>query len=495
MDQARIDELASKRISRQSHFIEGRACSSDGGGHIEVLSPRDGAKLTTIAAGNQADIDRAVDAARSAYEGNSWSSLAPAARKSVLLKLSELIRAHAEELAVLGVRDNGTEISMAMRAEPASAATTFQYYAESIDKVYGEIAPTGQHVLGLVERQPVGVVGVIVPWNFPLMIAAWKLAPALAVGNSVVVKPAETASLTILKLAELARLAGVPEGVLNVVTGSGEEAGAALALHNDVDVLAFTGSGMVGRKLLEYSARSNLKPVYLELGGKSPHIIFDDTADLEKAAVTAAHAVFRNNGQVCIAGSRLLVQRGVYNQVLEILQATAERYRVGDPLDLNSDIGAINSEQQLQKNLASIVAAKEDGANLLTGGEQILGDSGGYYMQPTIFTDVASDMGIASEEIFGPVLGVMEFDEENHAIEVANDSKYGLAAGVWTANLSRAHRMVRAIDAGIVHVNCYGGTDITVPMGGMKQSGNGYDKSLHALDKYSTLKTAWMALT
>jgi len=428
MDQARIDELASKRISRQSHFIEGRACSSDGGGHIEVLSPRDGAKLTTIAAGNQADIDRAVDAARSAYEGNSWSSLAPAARKSVLLKLSELIRAHAEELAVLGVRDNGTEISMAMRAEPASAATTFQYYAESIDKVYGEIAPTGQHVLGLVERQPVGVVGVIVPWNFPLMIAAWKLAPALAVGNSVVVKPAETASLTILKLAELARLAGVPEGVLNVV-------------------------------------------------------------------VTAAHAVFRNNGQVCIAGSRLLVQRGVYNHVLEILQATAERYRVGDPLDLNSDIGAINSEQQLQKNLASIVAAKEDGANLLTGGEQILGDSGGYYMQPTIFTDVASDMGIASEEIFGPVLGVMEFDEENHAIEVANDSKYGLAAGVWTANLSRAHRMVRAIDAGIVHVNCYGGTDITVPMGGMKQSGNGYDKSLHALDKYSTLKTAWMALT
>ena len=309
------------------------------------------------------------------------------------------------------------------------------------------------------------------------------------------VKPAETASLTILKLAELAHQAGVPAGVLNVVTGSGQEAGRALALHNDVDVLAFTGSGAVGRKLLEYSARSNLKPVYLELGGKSPHIIFDDAADLEKAAVTAAHAIFRNNGQVCVAGSRLLVQRGAYSQVLEILQATAERYRVGDPLDLNSDIGAINSEQQLEKNLASITAAKEDGAALITGGEQVLEDSGGYYMQPTVFAEVTSSMRIANEEIFGPVLGVMVFDEEGHAIEIANDTKYGLAAGVWTANLSRAHRMVRAIDAGVVHVNCYGGTDVTVPMGGMKQSGNGYDKSLHALDKYSALKTAWMALT
>ena len=409
-------------------------------------------------------------------------------------RIADLIEKHALELAVLGVRDNGTEISMALKAEPGSAAATFRYYGELIDKVYGEIAPSADSVLALVHKEPVGVVGVIVPWNFPMMIGAWKIAPALAAGNSVVLKPAEVASLSLLRLAQLCSEAGLPDGVLNVVTGKGSIAGEAMGRHMDVDVLAFTGSGFVGRKLLEYSAASNLKRVYLELGGKSPNVVFDDAPDLEQAAKTAVNGLFRNSGQVCVAGSRLLVQKTIHRDFAARVAELAAKIKVGDPLDLSTEAGAVSSLDQLQKDLGHADQALSDGARLLTGGTRIREETGGFYMAPTVFDDVKPDMALAKEEVFGPVLGIMSFETEDEAIRLANGTDFGLASGVWTSNLSRAHRMIRSIRAGIVHVNTYGGSDLTVPLGGHKQSGNGHDKSPHALDKYFDLKTAWIQL-
>ncbi len=412
----------------------------------------------------------------------------------MLHKLADLIEANALELAVLGVRDNGTEISMAFKAEPGSAAGTFRYYAEALDKIYGEIAPTAPGVLGLVHKEPVGVVGAIVPWNFPIMIGAWKLAPALAAGNSVVMKPAETASLSLLKLAELAAEAGLPDGVLNVVTGKGSVTGEALALSMDVDVLVFTGSGGVGRRLLEYSARSNLKRCYLELGGKSPNVVFADAPDLEEAAKVSAAGIFRNAGQVCVAGSRLLVEDSVHDEFVEALSRHAAAMKVGDPLDLTTNIGAVNNLTQLEGNLGFVTRAQEEGAHVALGGSRVLEDTGGYYMEPTVLTGVQPQHHVAQNEVFGPVLAVTPFKTDEEAVQIANSTNFGLAAGVWTSNLSRAHRMVRDIQAGVVHVNTYGGADGTVPLGGVKQSGNGHDKSMHAFDKYFDLKTAWMQL-
>ncbi len=494
MLQSEIDGLRRVAVPPQQHFIAGAAVESAGGARLDVLSPIDGKSLTTIADGDDVDVDRAVQAARRIYESGAWSLAAPAARKKILLRFADLIERHAFELAVLGVRDNGTEIGMAYKAEPLSAVATIRYYAEAIDKVYGEIAPTSREVLGLIQRDPLGVVGVIVPWNFPLMIGAWKVAPALAAGNSVVVKPPESASLTLLRLAALASEAGLPDGVLNVVTGRGATAGEALALHMDVDVLAFTGSGPVGRRLLEYSARSNLKRVYLELGGKSPNVVFNDVPDVKQAAKVSANGIFRNSGQVCVAGSRLLVQSGVYDQFMAELLAVTGELKVGDPLDLAFDIGAVTSESQLRKNLAAVARAEQEGAKRLSGGKRLHEESGGYYMAPTVFADVRPEMNLWREEVFGPVLAVSRFEDEAEAVRLANASSYGLAAAVWTGSLSTAHRMIRAINAGVVHVNTYGGTDVTVPLGGFKQSGFGRDKSLHALDEYTDRKTAWIAL-
>ena len=422
------------------------------------------------------------------------SIAAPAVRKKVLLRLADLIEKHALELAVLGVRDNGTEIGMAYKAEPLSAAATFRYYAEAIDKVYGEIAPTAPDVLGLIHREPLGVVAAIVPWNFPMMIGAWKVAPALAAGNCVMLKPAEVASLTLLRMGELAAEAGLPEGVLNVVTGRGTVTGEALGLHMDVDAIAFTGSGPVGRRLLDYSARSNLKRVHLELGGKSPNIVFADAPDLDVAAKVSANGIFRNAGQVCVAGSRLLVQSSIYDAFVEKLVAATAKMKVGDPLDVKSDIGAVSSIEQLKKNLGHVATALDDGATLVAGGQRIREETGGYYMEPTIFGDVGPNMTVAREEVFGPVLAVQRFEDEAEAVRLANGTVYGLASAVWTSNLAKAHRMVRAVRAGVVHVNTYGGADLTVPLGGFGQSGFGRDKSLHAFDKYSDLKTAWISL-
>lgn len=494
LEQSKIDTLRKQDIPHRGHFIDGQVVDGASGERLEVLSPINGQVLTSIARGNDADVARAITSGRKAFETRTWAGMPPAARKKVLLRLAELIEEQALELAVLGVRDNGTEIGMAIKAEPGSAAGTFRYYAEAIDKIPGEIAPTADNVLGLVHHEPVGVVGAILPWNFPLMIGAWKIAPALATGNSIVVKPAEAASLTLLRLAELASEAGLPDGVFNVVTGKGSMVGEALALSIDVDVLVFTGSGMVGRRLLEYSARSNLKRVYLELGGKSPNIVFDDVADLDHAAMVSAMGIFRNSGQVCVAGSRLLVQRSIHDRFVDALCVAAKKLRVGDPLDLASNVGAVTSLAQLEQNLGFVEKARAEGADLALGGARILQDTGGYYMEPTVMTGVGIEDTLNQQEVFGPVLAVTPFDTEAEATALANSTTYGLAAGLWTTDLSRAHRMIRAIRTGIVHVNTYGGSDNTVPLGGVGQSGNGHDKSLHALDKYINLKSAWIQL-
>ncbi len=394
---------------------------------------------------------------------------------------------------LLIARDIGMDIGTVMRVELSACIEAIRYYAEVADKVMGEVAPTADGLLGLVHRQPVGVVAAIVPWNSPMMVSAWKIAPALAAGNSVILKPAETASLALLRLGDYARAAGLPDGVLNILTGRGAVCGAALGLHMDVDVLAFTGSGPVGRRLLEYSARSNLKHVYLELGGKSPNIVFAD-ADLKKAAQFAAISIFANCGQICAANSRLLVEASIKDAFLAEVMQVAQGFVPGDPLDPTTRMGAVNSAAQLGRDLAHVAGALAEGAVLRMSGARTREDSGGYYMQPTIL-EVTPEMSIAREEVFGPVLSVLEFTTDEEAITIANSTVYGLSSSVWTTNLKRAHRMVREIEAGVVNVNTWGGGDLSLPFGGVKESGNGYDRSLHALDKYTHLKSALFDLT
>lgn len=493
MSQSDIETLRTQPVAAFDHLIDGQSVPASDGQRMTVISPLDGRPLTSCARGTIADADAAITAARRAFDDGRWSGLAPAARKKVLLKWADLIEAQALALAVLGVRENGTEIGMALKAEPLSAAATLRYYAEAIDKLPGEIAPTDPAFLGLVHREPVGVVAAIVPWNFPLMIGAWKFAPALAAGCTMVLKPAETASLTLLRVAQLAVEAGMPPGVFNVVTGAGSVVGARLAESIDVDVLVFTGSGATGRRLLEAAARSNLKRVYLELGGKSPNIIFADAPDLDEAAKVSAQGIFRNSGQVCIAGSRILVERSIHAAFVEKLAALAAAIRVGDPLDSQTQAGAVNSERQLRQNLEFVAEARAAGRSVI-GGARLLEETGGYFMAPAIIADAQPDDRVFRDEVFGPVVTVTAFDTEAEAVALANDTTFGLAAAVWTSNLSRAHRMVRKIRAGLVHVNTYGGSDLTVPLGGVKQSGNGHDKSLHAFDKYLDLKTAWVKL-
>lgn len=494
LEQANIDQLRQLSVTQQGHLIDGMRRAASDESVMDVISPIDGCVFTHVANGTAADMEQAIGSARAAFDDRRWAGMPPAARKQVLYRLADLIESEALSLSVLGVRDNGTEIGMAFKAEAGSAAGTFRYYAEAIDKCYGQIAPTADSVLGMIHHEPVGVVGAIVPWNFPLMIGAWKLAPALASGNSVVLKPAETASLALLRVGELALAAGLPPGVLNIVTGEGAVVGAAMGLSPLVDALVFTGSGGTGRQLLQYSAQSNLKRVYLELGGKSPNVVFADAPDLDNAAKVSAAAIFRNSGQVCIAGSRLLVEASIHDDFVDALCKATQGYRVGDPLDLAMNLGAVNNRQQLDKNLHSVRVAQDEGADLRLGGKQLHEQSGGYYMEPTVLTNVSAQHSVAKNEVFGPVLAVTKFNSEEEAVQLANGTELGLAAGVWTRDLSRAHRMIRSIDAGVVHVNTYGGADNTVPLGGVGQSGNGHDKSLHALGKYTNLKTAWIQL-
>ena len=494
MDQTKIDALRARPVPAFSHLIDGKHVPAFDGGTMDILSPIDGQVLTQVARGTLVDMEAAIASGRTAFEDRRWAGQPPAVRKKVLMKWADLIEANALELAVLGVRDNGTEISMAIKAEPGSAAGTIRYYAEALDKIYGEIAPTSSDILGMIHKEPVGVVGAITPWNFPMMIGAWKLGPALAMGNSVVLKPSETASLSLMRMCDLALEAGLPAGVLNYVSGEGAVVGEVLGLSMDVDVLVFTGSGVTGRRLMEYAARSNMKRVYLELGGKSPNIIFADAPDLDEAAKVAAGGIFRNSGQVCVAGSRLLVEASIHDDFVAAVAKAAEAMRVGDPLDMTTAIGAVNSEIQLKQNLGFVETAVTEGGEVALGGTRILQDTGGYYMAPTIVTGVTPEATLTQKEVFGPVLGVTPFTSDDEAVRIANSTVYGLAGAVWTRNLSRAHRMVRDVRTGVMHVNTYGGADGTVPLGGVGQSGNGSDKSLHAIEKYINLKTAWIKL-
>ena len=494
MDQSTLDDLRAKPVPAFQHLINGAHVPASDGGRMDILSPIDGRVLTTVAKGTAADMEAAIAAARAAFEDRRWAGQPPAARKAVLLKWAALIEANALELAVLGVRDNGTEIGMAIKAEPGSAAATIRYYAEALDKIYGEIAPTAPDILGMIHKEPVGVVGAIIPWNFPLMIGAWKLGPALAMGNSVVLKPSETASLSLLRICDLALEAGLPPGVLNVVTGQGAVVGEAMGLSMDVDVLVFTGSGSTGRRLMDYAARSNMKRIYLELGGKSPNIVFADAPNLEEAAKVTAAGIFRNAGQVCVAGSRLLVEASIHDDFVAEVVKAAQGMRVADPLQLDTHIGAVNSLAQLDQNLRFVETAQSEGGQIATGGTRLLEETGGYYMAPTIVTGVQETASLFQKEVFGPVLGVTPFTSDDEAVRLANATVYGLAGAAWTSDLSRAHRMVRDVRTGVMHVNTYGGADGTVPLGGVGQSGNGSDKSLHAIEKYINLKTAWIKL-
>jgi gamma-glutamyl-gamma-aminobutyraldehyde dehydrogenase len=476
-----------------AHHIDG-VDEPGGGSAFAVVSPRDGQVLAEVADAGQAEVDLAVAAARRAFDHGPWPRLAPAERGRALLRIADLLEEHRERLALTVTLEMGKPVTDAYAIELRAAISTFRWYGQLADKLSDEVPHTAPDALALVTREPAGVVGAVVPWNFPLTIAAWKVAPALAAGCTVVLKPSESSPLSALLLGRLATQAGLPPGVLNVVTGDGPAAGRALGLHPDVDVLAFTGSTAVGRHFLRYSADSNLKRVWLELGGKSPNIILPDAPDLDRAAATAAWGIFFNQGEMCTAPSRLLVHSSIAERVTEAVVARARALRVGDPLDPATEMGALVSESHLRRVLGHVGTGVEEGARLRAGGARTLTGTGGGYLEPTVFDQVRPGMRLSREEIFGPVLSILTFDDLDEAVALANGTEYGLAAGLWTADLGTAHRVSRALRAGTVWVNCYEEGDLTVPFGGVKQSGNGRDKSAHALEKFTDLKTTWIQL-
>ncbi len=476
---------------RNQAFIGGKFVDAASGEVFQSINPATGAVLAEVASGGEEDINRAVAAGRAAFEDGRWRGMDPGGRKAVLLKLAELIRENLEEMALLDSLDMGKLVTDAVTVDAPGSAHFFQWYAEAIDKVYDEVAPTGPGDLALVSRVPLGVVGAVTPWNFPLDMATWKAAAALAAGNSVVLKPAEQSPLSALRLAELAAEAGVPDGVFNVVPGYGATAGKALGLHMDVDCLAFTGSTAIGKMFMQYSGQSNLKQVWPETGGKSPNLVFADCEDLDAAADMAAFGIFFNQGEVCSANSRLYVERSIKDAFVEKMIERAAATQPGNPLDPASKMGAIVTEKQLDGIMRFIEGGKQS-ANLVAGGERVTVDGKGCFVQPTVFDDVSHDDPLARDEIFGPVLSVIPFDSEEEAVTMANDSIYGLAASVWTDNLSRACRVSERLHVGTVSVNTVDALSAQTPFGGMKQSGFGRDLSLHSLEKYTGLKTTWI---
>jgi gamma-glutamyl-gamma-aminobutyraldehyde dehydrogenase/4-guanidinobutyraldehyde dehydrogenase/NAD-dependent aldehyde dehydrogenase len=485
------ERAAALRIDARA-FIDGKRVDARSGARFDCISPVDGRKLAEAARCADEDVDAAVAAARAAFEDRRWAGKAPAERKKILIRFADLMLSHRDELALLETLDMGKPIRYSRSVDVQLAQNCIRWYGEAIDKIYDQVAPTAQESLALVTREPVGVVAAIIPWNYPMLMAAWKIGPALAAANSLVLKPSEKAPLTSLRLAELALEAGVPAGVFNVVPGFGIEAGRALGLHMDVDCIAFTGSTRTGKQIVQTAGQSNLKRAWTELGGKSANIVCADCPDLDAAVSAAIGSIYFNQGESCNAPSRLFVEASIKDAFLDKALGMIPNFAPGDPLDEATVMGAIVDPIQMKTVLGYIEAGKADGARLLAGGNAARVESGGLYIEPTLFDGVEASMRIAREEIFGPVLSVLSFTSLDEAVRQANATPYGLAAAVWTADLGKAIRTSRALRAGTVHVNQYDNDDITVPFGGYKQSGNGRDKSLHAFDKYTELKTTWI---
>jgi acyl-CoA reductase-like NAD-dependent aldehyde dehydrogenase len=471
--------------------IGGQPVDAVSGETFEVIDPSTGQTVTEVPRAGLPDVDAAVAAAREAFEDRRWTGLRPGKRAEVLFKVADLLKRNINELAQLESIDSGKPLKLAS-GEIWAAAECFRYYSGWPTKIYGETNPTDDNMFVYALREPVGVCGAIIPWNFPLIMAAWKLGPALACGNTCVLKPAEQSPLTALRLAQLLLEAGVPEGVVNVVPGFGEDAGQALAQHADVDKISFTGSTEVGRKIL-HASEGNLKKVTLELGGKSPNIVFAD-ANMRRAAKGSMLGVFMNTGQMCTAGTRVLVESSVHDEFVESLVDATKSMKVGPALDEETGIGPVISAEQLERVTGYIDIGKSEGAEVATGGGRAEGMGDGYFVEPTVFTGVRNDMRIAQEEIFGPVAGVIEVADVDEAIDVANDSIYGLAAAVWTNDLTKAHKVARGVKAGTVWVNSAGLYDPSISFGGYKQSGFGRELGKHSLDAYTQVKSVWVNL-
>ena len=476
-------------------FIDGKWEAAVSSRTIPVLNPATGEQLTTVPDAGPEDVDRAVKAARRAFEKGFWRKMNVSQRERIIWRIGELIEKNKEELGLLESLNNGKTYLEALRGDIPPTADIFYYYAGWTRKIYGETIPVDGKYLNYTLREPVGVVGMITPWNYPMLLAAWKVAPALATGCSMVIKPSELTPITTFKLAEYCLEAGVPEGVVNVVTGFGHTAGDALARHMDVDKIAFTGSIRTARALLKASGESNLKRLSLELGGKSPNIVFPD-ADLPRAARAAFWGIYANKGEVCSAGSRLLVHEKIYDEFVNTLADLARKMKVGDPLDPDAEMGSQISQTQLERILGYIRTGKEEGARLVCGGERdVEGEKAkGYFVKPTIFADVKPEMKIAQEEIFGPVLAALKFQDVDQAAEIANSTIYGLVSAVWTRDITVAHRLAQEIKAGSVWINAYNCFDSASPFGGYKQSGFGREMGAHALDSYTQVKSVWIYL-
>jgi gamma-glutamyl-gamma-aminobutyraldehyde dehydrogenase len=481
---------------RTQAYIDGQFIDAADGSTFDSFAPATGEVIAKITACSEADVDRAVAAARGAFEKGAWSKISPAERKAIMYKFTALIEANAEELALTEAIDAGKPITDCRDFDIPDVLNTLRWYAEAADKVFGKTSPTGADHVGLIIREPVGVVGGVLPWNFPMAMLAWKIGPALVTGNSVVIKPPELATLTTLRLAELATEAGIPNGVFNVIPGLGHIAGKGLGLHPDVDMVTFTGSTEVGRAFLRYSADSNLKGIVLECGGKSPQIVMADCRDqLDAVAADLAEAAFWNAGQNCSAGSRILVQSSIKDEFVTALAREANKRIVGDPTDEATIIGPLIEPSALERVLNYVQQARADGARIVTGGEKLLTETGGYFTGATVIDDVTPEMSVAREEIFGPVVAVLSFDDTGEALRLANDTPYGLAATVWSKDIDVALKTARGIRAGTVAVNGYSEGDIGTPFGGYKLSGfGGRDNGLEALEQYTELKTIWITL-
>ena len=488
----RADDL---RLSTKA-VIGGRSLASESGKTFDTLNPANGRVLATVAECASVDVDKAVKSARAAFDDGPWPRMSPTERKTILQRFATLIEAHCDELALMEALEAGKPISDCLQIDLPESVNTIRWHAEAADKIYDSLAPAGGGVVSMIVREPIGVVGAILPWNFPLMMAAWKLGPALASGNCIILKPAEQTSLSTIRIGELAAEAGVPDGVVSVLPGFGETVGKAIGLHPGVDCIGFTGSTETGRLFLKYSADSNLKRILLECGGKNPLIVMRDAGDLDTVADHVTNSAFWNMGENCSSNSRVLVDSSIKDALLERILERTHAWVVGNPLDAATRVGPLIEDAHLTKVTEHIAEASKDGAQLVRGGKQVLKETGGYFVEPTIFDAVDAGSPLATEEVFGPVLAMMTFETPEQAIAMANDTAYGLAASVFTMSNKTAHNAARAIKAGTVSVNCYSEGDVTTPFGGFKLSGfAGRDKSLAAHDQYCETKTIWMDLS